>query len=702
MGRTRRTGRIDRAAVVAIGGVVGVVSAVGLVASTSAAADVGVGRVSLYQSGSVYGDEIFFGGSVYDDSGSCRFVGDCDQPTGEVIINLFSVNGTIGYTTPLVDEPLINGPFANYRLEPQQPPFFPAAVYNVNAIYQGNFTQGPPTNPGGPGDTVQDFTLAKRPCATALTQSLQETAPGAPFTLTADVSTSVAPATGTVTFFQDDGTPALDIVLDSISVNSGTNTATTAPVTVLPSGSTTIYATYAGDGNHEGGCRSNEVVHTVTAVPDPTAGNDGVQTHRDVPVTFDVLGNDGDPAGATVAVEVLSGPENGSLAQDDLILGRFTYEPEQAFVGDDVFTYYITGSGGRQSAPATVAIEVACESVAVSDSYTTPFDTPLVVNLPADLLLENDDPCERFVSVDVPPEHGTISGFDGTGLFTYTPATGYAGPDSFTYVYTAGTRVVDVGSVFLTVLPDPNATSSTTASTATSSTSSSTSTTRPTGGSSTTTTTVPTTSTTRPGTSPPPPTSGCPPAPFTDVPADSVHKPTIDCAYATGLTRGTTADSYEPGGTVSRGQMATFLIRLATLAGADVPEDPPDAFDDDDGTTHELAIDQLAALGVTLGTGDGFGPEIRVSRAQMASFLVRLYVLVSGHEPSPTTDAFDDDDGDVHEDAINALFELGLTLGDADGGFHPSAGLRRDQMASFLVRALALLSGQGSAAASTT
>jgi hypothetical protein len=51
---------------------------------------------------------------------------------------------------------------------------------------------------------------------------------------------------------------------------------------------------------------------------------------------------------------------------------------------------------------------------------------------------------------------------------------------------------------------------------------------------------------------------------------------------------------------------------------------------------YQDAIDQLAVLGITSGTGPGtFGPDLVVTRQQMASFLARaLTTLGSG---SPTT-----------------------------------------------------------------
>src|SRR3546814_1431003 len=81
-----------------------------------------------------------------------------------------------------------------------------------------------------------------------------------------------------------------------------------------------------------------------------------------------------------------------------------------------------------------------------------------------------------------------------------------------------------------------------------------------------------------------------------------------------------------PGMPVTRAQMASFIARLIEAAGGELPEDPPEAFDDDEGSVHEHSIDRLAAVGIVEGrSGRTFEPSAMVTRAQMASFLVRAY-----------------------------------------------------------------------------
>jgi len=166
----------------------------------------------------------------------------------------------------------------------------------------------------------------------------------------------------------------------------------------------------------------------------------------------------------------------------------------------------------------------------------------------------------------------------------------------------------------------------------------------------------------------------------------NIHEGFIEAIAATGITRGcdATAGLYCPGGLVTRGQMASFVARALNLPASTV-----DHFADDNSSTHEANINAVADAGITLGLADGtFDPDGTVSRGQMASFLARG---VPGLAPA-TDDYFTDDDGTTHEASINVMAENGITLGcDSTGTLYcPLQRVRRDQMASFLGRALGL------------
>jgi glucose/arabinose dehydrogenase len=120
-------------------------------------------------------------------------------------------------------------------------------------------------------------------------------------------------------------------------------------------------------------------------------------------------------------------------------------------------------------------------------------------------------------------------------------------------------------------------------------------------------------------------------------------------------------------------------------AGAQVP--PGGTFWDDDGNVHEGMIEAIAAEQITVGCADGgrYCPAERVTRGQMATFIARAFEL-----PPANGDHFPDDGGSVHEPAINALFEAGIAAGYGDGTFRPNDLVARQQMATFLARAMGL------------
>jgi hypothetical protein len=176
---------------------------------------------------------------------------------------------------------------------------------------------------------------------------------------------------------------------------------------------------------------------------------------------------------------------------------------------------------------------------------------------------------------------------------------------------------------------------------------------------------------------------------FTDT-AGNTHETNIECIAWYGITVGTSETTYSPAEDVTRGQMASFIARLAVEGGLELPSDPADAFGDDDGNLHEGNINALAEMGLVKGKGPGrYDPAAPVSRAQMASFIARVHEATTGSLPGGGRDHFPDDDGNVHESNINALAELGVVRG-RDGKYFPDQAVSRAQMASFVMHDLGL------------
>ncbi|MDJ0498906.1 MAG: S-layer homology domain-containing protein [Acidimicrobiia bacterium] len=121
----------------------------------------------------------------------------------------------------------------------------------------------------------------------------------------------------------------------------------------------------------------------------------------------------------------------------------------------------------------------------------------------------------------------------------------------------------------------------------------------------------------------------------------STFEADIEKLATAGITRGCNPPAntrFCPTQRVTRGQMAAFLVRALGLTASD----PGIDFADDDASTFEADIEKLATAGITRGcnppANTKFCPENSVTRAQMASFLVRALDLPLSPEPGFAVD----------------------------------------------------------------
>lgn len=182
---------------------------------------------------------------------------------------------------------------------------------------------------------------------------------------------------------------------------------------------------------------------------------------------------------------------------------------------------------------------------------------------------------------------------------------------------------------------------------------------------------------------------GLPPSGFTDVGRESVHATAIDCLVFREITRGITDTLYGPARSVTRGQMASFVVRTLRALGADLPAPSDQGYEDvPDNYVHADAINQLTALGIVQGrTPTTFAPNRPVRRDQVATFVAGAVAYATGETLPDGPSVFPDvDPANVHLDNISRLAAAEIALGRQDGNYRPRAEVRRDQMASFIVR----------------
>ncbi len=173
---------------------------------------------------------------------------------------------------------------------------------------------------------------------------------------------------------------------------------------------------------------------------------------------------------------------------------------------------------------------------------------------------------------------------------------------------------------------------------------------------------------------------------------DSIFEADIEALAAAGITKGCnppTNNRFCPDNRVTRGQMAAFLVRAL-----DLTEPGTTDFLDDNGSIFEVDIERLAAAGITKGcnppVNSRYCPDSDVTRGQMAAFLHRALGGAIDEGPPPT---FADTTGTTFEADIIWLGATGITRGcnpPANNLFCPNDQVTRGQMAAFLVRALHL------------
>ena len=112
-------------------------------------------------------------------------------------------------------------------------------------------------------------------------------------------------------------------------------------------------------------------------------------------------------------------------------------------------------------------------------------------------------------------------------------------------------------------------------------------------------------------------------ADFFDDDEASAHEPGINGLAQAGIARGCTADNFCPNAPVTRAQMAAFLARALDLPSVGIDAFTDDDSDIHEAAINALAAVEVTS-GCDAGQPERFCPGDTVSRAQMAAFLVRM------------------------------------------------------------------------------
>ena len=178
---------------------------------------------------------------------------------------------------------------------------------------------------------------------------------------------------------------------------------------------------------------------------------------------------------------------------------------------------------------------------------------------------------------------------------------------------------------------------------------------------------------------------------FSDVPFNDLFDLLISKLVAGGITAGCGGGNYCETASVTRQQMAVFVLKskhgicFTPPACQGVFADVPCS------SSFAPWIEQFAAEGITGGCGGGsYCPTTPVRRDQMAVFLLKGK-FGSTFTPPPCTGVFPDVAcPSTFGDWIEELAAEGVTGGCGGGDYCPGSNVTRGQMAAFLVKAFSL------------
>jgi ribosomal protein L24E len=319
----------------------------------------------------------------------------------------------------------------------------------VNA--DGTYTYTPNTGFSGTDSFTYAATNASGQVASA---TVTITVNPLPISATTDTNSGNenSPVTGSLS---KDVTP---VAGDPISFAAGTTPTTDGSVAIGKDGS----YTYTPNPGFAG---TDSFTYTVT-------DRSGATSTATVTVTVHPLADIANPA--SLAVDENSGATQGSLsyavptgesvagialnaqaANGTAVVnanGTYTYTPNAGFAGTDTFTYTVTDSN-KQTSTATITVNVA----------------PLAdIANPASLAVtENSGATQGSLVTDVSvPTGESVTGFtlhsqaaNGTavvnanGTYTYTPNSGFAGHDSFSYTVTDSNKQTSTATITVNVAP---------------------------------------------------------------------------------------------------------------------------------------------------------------------------------------------------------------------------------------------------------
>lgn len=177
---------------------------------------------------------------------------------------------------------------------------------------------------------------------------------------------------------------------------------------------------------------------------------------------------------------------------------------------------------------------------------------------------------------------------------------------------------------------------------------------------------------------------------FSDVSDTAWYAAAVDYAYGNGLFSGTSASTFSPSNSMTRGMFATVLSRISGVDKAQI--DNEQRFVDVDvnayyGPSVTWAYENGIVSGVS---ATKFSPNSAITREQIAVMLYRYLTGLKFEVPKniQTVSSFADaaSVSDYAKEAVNAMRAWGFVTGDNNGNYNPRNYITRAEAATILMR----------------
>ncbi|MGN7387924.1 S-layer homology domain-containing protein [Sporosarcina sp. SAFN-015] len=170
---------------------------------------------------------------------------------------------------------------------------------------------------------------------------------------------------------------------------------------------------------------------------------------------------------------------------------------------------------------------------------------------------------------------------------------------------------------------------------------------------------------------------------FSDVPSSKHFAEAVNDLAERKIIGGYPDGTFKPGNSITRGQAAAIIAKMTDLDTSNVKN--PGFKDVSTANGYYKAIAALAEKSIISGYGDGrYGPNDPITRAQMASIIVKAFDLPRYDFTSYKSPFVDVKRGTGHDPSIISIYRLGITGGTTPETFSPNSPITRGQAAKML------------------